>query len=357
MKSLEEKSENQKTIIEGIKEQINISGFFLLELQHLSSTTLNSTLRLNFERKEDGLYISFRREKNSPFAVDEAYLHYKKKNYEIKIGRIYFILSPLGLICDNYFDSYEGFQIDSTYKDFKTTFIYSRLSSTNFPHKRFFIDDDTYSCGRIEYNFREKATIGFTYLLTGISSEYAYSTDLYLRLKGREFAGEFAKYRPSLTNYIVPDFSLREAYVFGFDLINTDRLNLFIQIGNISPYFTPVASSLVYSGAEHLNFDQATKGVDFTITYKLLKEKESEKLGIFHRGCIDKREYRIRRDEVQSEIVLLWDRIANTYRNKFVVRYLKPEIKNFYDLILEFAYFEKKKEKYSKLNLKGIFRF
>jgi len=179
-------------------------------------------------------------------------------------GRIYFILDRLGLIADNYHDALEGLDLKiGPWKVLGARAIYARLSSTNYPGQRFFWMKDDYWALRTYLDWG-RLELGGNWLFSGISTEKGYALDGYLALWGRELAGEFAKYKPSATNWYEA-VTWRQAWVAGMDVLKGKRQELFIQLGDVDRGFSPMASSLLYStGGQHLYFDYNTEGVDAT---------------------------------------------------------------------------------------------
>lgn len=214
-------------------------------------------------------------ESKKTFFIDEASVIIKAKNYAFTIGRQYFIIDRLGLIADNVFDSFEAARLDIKYK-LQFTYLFSRLSSTNYPYRTIFIDADDYHVFRVAHTYSEFEEYGFTYLASGIATERAASFDFYKKIGNREFIGEYAIYIPSETNYTLENRNAKNAAVFGFDVYSGIRNNLFLQTGYIEKDFTPMASSLLYSAGEHLYFDQNTYGLDITFTHFFKKPVKNQ---------------------------------------------------------------------------------
>lgn len=197
--------------------------------------------------------------------VDQASVSLRPKTWlSASLGRIYFILDRLGLIADNYHDALEGMDLGlGPWKAWGARVIYARLSSTNYPRQRFFRMKDDYWALRTFLDWG-RLELGGNWLFSGISTEKGYAIDGYLAVWGREVAGEFAKYKPSATNWYEA-VTWRQAWVAGMDVLKGSRQELFIQIGDVDKGFSPMASSLLYStGGQHLYFDYNTEGIDAT---------------------------------------------------------------------------------------------
>ena len=200
--------------------------------------------------------------------IDEASVRTQPfNNFQVTIGRIYFLLDNLGLIADNYFDALEGVELDYALPFFRGSLVYSRLSSTNYPYTNLMTDFDDYLALRLSKNFSRRTELGLTALVSGIGSERALALDFYTRLAQRELASELAFYFPSQTNYFLEDKNVRMALVAGLDLFKSKKFDIFAQAGCIQEGFTPMASSLLYSAGNHLYFDQNTTGLDLTFSY------------------------------------------------------------------------------------------
>jgi len=194
----------------------------------------------------------------------------------IKAGRIYFLLGHLGLIGDNNFDAFEGVsaEVEFIKSGLKVQGVFSRLSSTNYPRTTEFESCDDYWAGRLSKDFASgNFELGVNALFSGIASEDGASVDLWWRtpFKGRQVVMEYALYRPTKTGIFDTDKNPYDnpyyAFVGGFDAVNDDNFNVFVQLGDVQKGFAPMATSLAYSAQEHLYFDPDTRGVDVSFTY------------------------------------------------------------------------------------------
>lgn len=258
--------------------------------------------------------------------LDEACVWLQPRPWvSASLGRIYFVLDRLGLLADNINDAFEGASLDLDLfgQRLGLAAVASRQSSTNYPFRRFFVSVDDYYAGRLSLDL-DRLALGGTWLASGIASEKGFGADLYLRIGDRQLAAEYARYRPSESSWF-QEIVWRQAWVAGSDLINSGRLNVFLQAADIDQGFTPMASSLLYSsGGRHLYFDQNTFGADLTASYRL-GEIRFDPNDALIRGAKPDRNYSPRPTPVaEAEWVSLWDQGRRPHSHRFIGRLVWP---------------------------------
>lgn len=289
------------------------------------SNGINSFIRLRAESAA----ADFSTDRMS-VVVDEAYIEMIKKNFMFQLGKIYFLVDKLGLIADNYFDALEGvrFDIRLLRKLPILTFVYSRLSTMNYPYRRFFTSSDDYYLFAIRDVRISSAELGFTYLASGIATEKAVSVDLHTVFGRRQSITEFAVYWPSETDYTATQ-EAKFACVSGIDVLDSDSFNIFFQAGYVQKGFTPMASSLMYSAGNRLYFDQNTYGVDITFTWQPGRRYKPDTLTLWDTRYDERYDRFTKTLTYEFETVLLWCQNDNSlHSQRFVLRHIRNVYKS-----------------------------
>lgn len=192
------------------------------------------------------------REANSDHLfTDEAFVRIATSRGLLTIGRQRFKLGPLGILAANPFDAFEGVQFESTVGKGRLSLVYNRQTADYAYGGR----PLNYVYGSDEYLAARWATPGksgwhgVNLLLSGLAGEMGASCDYKGLLWGKTAVVEVAGFKASPSSYdAFPGWV--GAGLLSIDLLQGKDYLLNINVGSLSPWFTPMASNLGQAGGE-----------------------------------------------------------------------------------------------------------